>query len=65
MKQSIEQHKIEMLTRCELATRWRLSTETIKRRERAGILPALKLERGVRYRTADIMRIEADAEVTR
>jgi len=55
----------ELLTRRELATRWRFSTETIKRRERAGILPALKLGRGVRFRMEDIKRIEAEALVTR
>jgi hypothetical protein len=64
MNDNIEQ-TIEMLTRRELAMRWRLPTETIKRRERAGILPVLKRGRGIRYRLAHITRIEADAEVTR
>jgi hypothetical protein len=34
--------QIEMLTRSELAGRWRVSTETLKRRERAKLLCALK-----------------------
>ena len=55
----------QLLTRRELCDRWRVSHETIKRRERAGILPCLKLGRGVRYRIEDIERIERDAEVTR
>ena len=55
----------ELLTRRAVARRWSVSTETIKRRERAGILPVLKLGRGVRYRWADIKRIEAEALVTR
>jgi hypothetical protein len=51
------------LTRKGLADRWQLSTETLKRRERAALLPFLKLGRGVRYRLADIEYIEAEASV--
>ena len=54
-----------MLSRRGLASRWGCSIETIKRRERAGILPRLKLGRGVRYRLSDIEKIEAQAEVSR
>jgi hypothetical protein len=61
----IKQEPYELLTRRQLAKRWRFSTETIKRRERAGILPALKLGRGVRYRIEDIRRIETEALVSR
>jgi hypothetical protein len=52
-----------LLTRKELCSRWKVSTETLKRRERCGLLPFLKLGRGVRYRLADIERIEAEASV--
>jgi hypothetical protein len=52
-----------LLTRKELSGRWQLSTETLKRRERCGLLPFLKLGRGVRYRLADVEHLEADAEV--
>lgn len=52
-----------LLSRKELADRWRFSTETLKRRERAGLLPFLKLGRGVRYRLSDIECIETEAEV--
>jgi hypothetical protein len=52
-----------LLTRKGLADRWQLSTETLKRRERCGLLPFLKIGRGVRYRLSDIERLEADAEV--
>lgn len=52
-----------MLTRRHLAERWELSKETLKRREKAGILPFLKLGRGVRYKIEDIERIEAEARV--
>ena len=55
---------LELMTRRELASRWRVSTETIKRRERAGILPVLKLGLGARYRLRDVMRIEDEALVS-
>jgi hypothetical protein len=52
-----------MLSRRQLAERWSISRETLKRREKAGILPFLKLGRDVRYRLADIERIEQEAEI--
>jgi hypothetical protein len=52
-----------LLTRKELAHRWKASTETLKRRERAGILPFLKLGRGVRYRISDVEALERAAYV--
>ena len=57
--------QIEMLTRRDLAHRWRVSTETLKRREKAGLLRALKIGKGVRYRLSDILNFEAEAEVVR
>ena len=54
-----------MLTRRLLAERWSVSRETLKRRERAGLLPFLKLGRDVRYRLDDIERIETEARVSR
>jgi hypothetical protein len=54
----------QLISRRALSERWQLSTETLKRRERCGILPFLKLGRGVRYRLADIERLEAEAEST-
>jgi hypothetical protein len=54
-----------LLTRKGLADRWQLSTETLKRRERCGLLPFLKLGRGVRYRLADVESLESEAEVRR
>jgi len=52
-----------LLTRKELSGRWQFSVETLKRRERAGLLPFLKLGRSVRYRLADIERLEAEATI--
>jgi hypothetical protein len=54
-----------LLTRFELCHRWRTSRETLKRRERAGLLTPLKLGRGVRYRLSEIEKIERAAEVRR
>jgi hypothetical protein len=51
----------KLLTRREVATRWKVSIETIKRRERARILKPVRLEgRIVRYRMSDVARIEED-----
>jgi hypothetical protein len=50
-----------LLTRVELARRWKVSIETLKRRERAKILRPVRLdERLIRYRMSDIVRIEKD-----
>jgi len=54
---------LHTLSRQKLAVRWQCSTETIKRREKAGILPSLRLGGLVRYKLADIERIEQQAEV--
>jgi hypothetical protein len=51
------------LDRKELAERWRCCVETIKRREKARAITALKLGRLVRYRLSDIEAVEAQAEV--
>ena len=55
-----------LLSREQLAIRWSCSIETIKRRERAGLLPVLKLSsRCTRYRLSDIERAEHAAIATR
>jgi hypothetical protein len=63
MTQIPEQNGSALLTRKELCHRWKSSIMTLKRREAAGILPFLKLGRGVRYRLSDIEAIERAAEV--
>jgi len=50
-----------LLTRRDLAVRWQCSVETVKRRESSGILHPVRLGRTVRYREADIERIEREA----
>jgi len=63
MSNHSQANSVQLVTRKGLASRWQVSVETLKRRERCGILPVLKLGRGVRYRLDDIESIEADAEV--
>lgn len=53
----------ELVSRGALASRWAVSRETIKRKERAGILTAIRFNaRLLRYRRDEILRIEAEAE---
>ena len=59
MKKKATPQTIVMLTRQGLSRRWIVSIETLKRKEKAGILRAYKIGRGVRYMLADIERIEA------
>ena len=54
-----------LLTRLELARRWKVSIETLKRRERAKILRPIKLNgRIIRYRITDVLRIEEEGYST-
>lgn len=52
-------------TRRTLSERWQCSTETLKRREKAGLLAFLKLGKSVRYLPEEIERIEREAIVSR
>jgi hypothetical protein len=54
-----------LISRKQLAARWSTSGETIKRRERAGVLTPVILGRLVRYRLSDIEKLEQDALVIR
>jgi hypothetical protein len=50
-----------LLTRLELARRWKVSIETLKRRERTKILRPVRLDgRIIRYRMSDVLRIEEE-----
>jgi len=40
-----DSNELGLLSRRQLAIRWQVSKETIKRREKAGVLPVLKLGR--------------------
>jgi len=51
------------ISRSELATRWSCSQETLKRREKAGLLRAWKNGRLVRYRMEDVLQLEAQGRI--
>jgi DNA-binding XRE family transcriptional regulator len=57
--------ELRLLTRAQLAARWSVSKETIKRKEKDGSLPVLKLGRDARYRLSDVLRLEREAEIRR
>jgi hypothetical protein len=54
-----------LISRRELGARWSCSRETLKRRERAGILPVYKLGKGVRYKLHDVEAVEKAALVNK
>jgi hypothetical protein len=52
----------QLLTRQQVAERWKCCTETLKRREKAGRLPFVVLgSRLKRYRLRDIEALESEA----
>jgi hypothetical protein len=51
-----------LLSRRDVAKRWRVSTETVKRRQRAGLLhPLYFSKRLIRYSAIEVARLERDA----
>jgi hypothetical protein len=61
MNEDDKTHEDSLLTRRELARRWKVSIETLKRRERTKILRPMRLDgRIVRYRVSDVVRIEQE-----
>ena len=63
MEKILPAEKVTTLTREDLALRWNCSKETLKRRQRSGVLPALKLGRLIRYKMEDVQAVERSAEV--
>jgi hypothetical protein len=58
----VNQQSEQLLSRRALAQRWSCCNETIKRREREGILKSIRFnQRLLRYRLSDIVAIEAAA----
>ncbi len=47
-----------LMTQDDLAARWQVTKMTLLRRRSAGLLPFVKLGRGVRFRLADVIAIE-------
>jgi hypothetical protein len=61
LKSTNEQGKF--LKRTELAARWRCSVETIKRRQRSGLLNPVRLsQRSLLYLMSEIEQIEREAQ---
>ena len=53
----------QFLTRRELAARWRCSTETIKRRQRAGLLHPIRLSRrSLLYKLSEVEAVKGAAQ---
>jgi len=63
-KQIVPVNKEEkFLKRRELAARWRCSGETIKRRQRSGLLHPIRLsQRSLLYKLSEIEALEARAQ---
>ena len=60
--QQVSQQSEQLLSRRALAQRWSCCNETIKRRERQGILKAIRFNtRLLRYRLSEVIAIEAAA----
>jgi hypothetical protein len=53
----------KFLKRRELAARWRCSGETIKRRQRAGLLHPVRLsQRLLLYKLSEVEKLEAEGQ---
>ena len=62
LKTTVEQELEQLLSRRDLAQRWHCCIETVKRRERANLISALRFNaRLIRYRLADIREYEQQA----
>jgi len=48
----------DQFSRKRLAKRWAVTTKTVKRRERAGLIRSIKMGRSIRYRLSDILAAE-------
>jgi hypothetical protein len=61
-KSSQEANPEILITRKQLCARWSCCGMTLKRREAAGALRAIRFnERMLRYRLSDVLRIETEA----
>ena len=63
MKTTVIPTNEQLVSRRWASARWQVSIETLKRREKAGILTPLKLGRSTRYRLSQIEALEREAEV--
>ena len=52
----------QLLSRKAVAERWQTSVETVKRREKAGLLKAIRFnQRLLRYKLSNVVALEAEA----
>jgi hypothetical protein len=62
MSKHIQAKPEQMLSRRAVADRWETSTETVKRREKEGLIKAIRFnQRLVRYKLSDVEAFEAAA----
>jgi len=63
MKEHAIKEEEKFLKRSELATRWRCSAETIKRRQRSGLLHPVRLsQRLLLYKLSEVEALEVAAQ---
>jgi hypothetical protein len=55
--------EFSLWTRNNVKDRWQCSLETLKRKEKAGLLPFIKIGKFVRYRPEVIEAIERQGEI--
>lgn len=60
---SIQTTADQSISRAELSMRWSCSQETLKRREKAGVLPSWKNGHLVRYKMTDVIEYEQQGQV--
>jgi hypothetical protein len=62
MKSNARSSSEQLLSRRAVADRWQTSVETVKRREKDGLLKAIRFnQRLLRYKLSDIQALEAEA----
>jgi excisionase family DNA binding protein len=61
MKQHADTNNTSLMTPAELASRWKVTTMTLRRYRKAGKLKALFIGRGVRFSSEEVARFELDA----
>lgn len=63
MSEQIHQKSAQLLSRKSLTQRWGCCTQTLKRRERAGVLHPIRFNsRMLRYRLSEVLAIELAAQ---
>lgn len=61
MNQHADTNNTSLMTPAELASRWKVTTMTLRRYRKAGKLKACFIGRGVRFSPEEVARFERDA----